>query len=59
MMVWQAELHQGKKSIILDAKKAEAREVIQRVIGKADVVLLNKMDNQLVTDPDPDPQPGP
>ena len=27
MMVWQAELHQGKKSIILDAKKPAAREV--------------------------------
>ena len=27
MMVWQAELHQGKRSIILDAKKPAAREV--------------------------------
>ena len=49
MMVWQAELHQGKHSIILDAKKIEAREVIQRAIKAADVVLLNKMDNQLVS----------
>ena len=49
MMVWQAELHQGKHSIILDAKKAEAREVIQRAIKAADVVLVNKMDNQLVS----------
>jgi len=49
MMVWQAELHQGKHSIILDAKKVEAREVIQRAIKAADVVLVNKMDNQLVS----------
>ena len=49
MMVWQAELHQGKKSIILDAKKPAAREVIRKAIEAADVVLLNKMDNQLVS----------
>ena len=44
----QAELHQGKRSIILDAKKPAAREVIRKAIEAADVVLLNKMDNQLV-----------
>ena len=49
MMVWQAELHQGKQSIILDAKKESAREVIKKAIESADVVLLNKMDNQLVS----------
>jgi crotonobetainyl-CoA:carnitine CoA-transferase CaiB-like acyl-CoA transferase len=48
MMVWQAELHQGKESIILDAKKPAARAVIRRAVEAADVVLLNKMDNQLV-----------
>ena len=48
MMVWQAELHQGKQSIILDAKKPAARDVIRRAVEAADVVLLNKMDNQLV-----------
>ena len=48
MMVWQAELHQGKKSIILDAKKLAARDVIRKAVEAADVVLLNKMDNQLV-----------
>ena len=48
MMVWQAELHQGKKSIILDAKKLAARDVIGKAVEAADVVLLNKMDNQLV-----------
>ena len=47
MMVWQAELHQGKRSIILDAKKPAAREVMRKAIEAADVVLLNKMDNQL------------
>jgi len=47
MMVWQAELHQGKKSIILDAKKEAGREVIAKMVKKADIVLLNKMDNQL------------
>ena len=49
MMVWQAELHQGKQSIILDAKKPAARDVIRKAIESADVVLLNKMDNQLVS----------
>ena len=49
MMVWQAELHQGKKSIILDAKKPAAREVIRKAVEAADVVLLNKMDSQLVS----------
>ena len=39
---------QGKKSIILDAKKPAAREVIRKAVEAADVVLLNKMDNQLV-----------
>jgi crotonobetainyl-CoA:carnitine CoA-transferase CaiB-like acyl-CoA transferase len=48
MMVWQAELHQGKQSIIIDGKKAEGKAIIQRMLEKADVVLLNKMDNQLV-----------
>jgi len=48
MMVWQAELHQGKRSIILDAKKPAARDVIRKAVEAADVVLLNKMDNQLV-----------
>lgn len=48
MMVWQAELHQGKKSIILDAKKPDAKKVITKMLQKADIVLLNKMDNQLV-----------
>jgi len=47
MMVWQAELHQGKKSIILDGHKEEAREVIRKIVAKADVVLINKMDDQL------------
>jgi len=49
MMVWQAELHQGKKSIILDAKKPGGRDVIKRAVERADVVLLNKMDNQLAS----------
>ena len=49
MMVWQAELHQGKQSIILDAKKPAARDVIRKAVESADVVLLNKMDNQLVS----------
>ena len=49
MMVWQAELHQGKQSIILDAKKPAARDVIRKAVESADVMLLNKMDNQLVS----------
>jgi crotonobetainyl-CoA:carnitine CoA-transferase CaiB-like acyl-CoA transferase len=39
---------QGKHSIILDAKKPAAREVIRKAVEAADVVLLNKMDDQLV-----------
>ena len=48
MMVWQAELHQGKKSIIIDSHKAEAHDIIRKVVARADIVLVNKMDSQLV-----------
>ncbi|CAE7241668.1 dddD [Symbiodinium sp. CCMP2592] len=47
MMVWQAELHQGKKSIIINHKKEGAQEIVRRLVARADIVLINKMDDQL------------
>eukprot|EP00927_Polykrikos_kofoidii_P066064 TRINITY_DN61725_c0_g1_i1.p1 TRINITY_DN61725_c0_g1~~TRINITY_DN61725_c0_g1_i1.p1 ORF type:complete len:805 (+),score=100.04 TRINITY_DN61725_c0_g1_i1:71-2416(+) len=47
MLVWQAEAHQGKKSIILNMKKPEGLSVMKRIVGRSDIVLFNKMDDQL------------
>ena len=45
-VAWSAEMAQGKKSIIVDTKTPEGREVWRRLVAEADIVHANKMDDQ-------------
>jgi crotonobetainyl-CoA:carnitine CoA-transferase CaiB-like acyl-CoA transferase len=44
--VWAAEAGAGKRSIILDASHPEGREVLERLLARADLVMINKGDAQ-------------
>jgi crotonobetainyl-CoA:carnitine CoA-transferase CaiB-like acyl-CoA transferase len=46
-VAWSAELAQGKKSIIIDTRTPEGREVWHRLVARTDLVAGNKMDDQL------------
>ena len=43
-VVWPAELSQGKRSILLDSRKENGREILRRLIARADLVVFNKLD---------------
>jgi crotonobetainyl-CoA:carnitine CoA-transferase CaiB-like acyl-CoA transferase len=43
-VVWPAETSQGKRSILLDFRQEEGREILRRLIAKADLVVFNKLD---------------
>lgn len=46
MVAWAAEHGAGKKSIILDMQSEEGKEIMNKMIGKADMVIANKQDAQ-------------
>jgi crotonobetainyl-CoA:carnitine CoA-transferase CaiB-like acyl-CoA transferase len=46
MTIWAAEAGSGKHSIVLDATTADGREVLERLLRRADVVVANKSDAQ-------------
>jgi crotonobetainyl-CoA:carnitine CoA-transferase CaiB-like acyl-CoA transferase len=43
-VVWPGELSQGKRSILLDFRQENGREVLRRLIARADLVVFNKLD---------------
>jgi crotonobetainyl-CoA:carnitine CoA-transferase CaiB-like acyl-CoA transferase len=47
VVAWSAELAAGKRSVILDPRTKEGREVLRRIAAKADLVLANKLDDQM------------
>jgi len=46
-VVWGAEANQGKKSLLADLHTLEGREILDRLVRKADIVLMNETDNGL------------
>lgn len=46
MVTWAAEHGVGKHSIILDMHTDEGKDIMNKLISKADMVLANKRDNQ-------------
>ena len=46
MTTWAAESGVGKRSIILDMKTDEGREIMNKIVAKADMVIANKLDAQ-------------
>ena len=48
MVAWQAEGNAGKKTIIIDFKSEEGKKISRDLIKRADIVLLNKADQQVV-----------
>jgi len=46
MTTWPGEHGVGKRSIILDTKTDEGREIMNRIVAKSDLVLANKLDAQ-------------
>ena len=44
-VVWGAEANQGKKSLLADLHTLEGREILERLVRKADIVLMNETDN--------------
>jgi crotonobetainyl-CoA:carnitine CoA-transferase CaiB-like acyl-CoA transferase len=46
LTIWGAEAGAGKKSVILDTKTPKGREILQRLIKKADFIVINKGDAQ-------------
>lgn len=47
MVAWQAEGNAGKKTIILDFKSKEGREIAYDLVKLSDIVLINKSDEQV------------
>jgi crotonobetainyl-CoA:carnitine CoA-transferase CaiB-like acyl-CoA transferase len=43
-VVWPGELSQGKRSILLDFRQENGREILRRLISRADLVVFNKLD---------------
>ena len=46
LTIWGAEAGAGKKSLILDTKSAAGKEVLHRLIKKANFIVINKGDAQ-------------
>jgi crotonobetainyl-CoA:carnitine CoA-transferase CaiB-like acyl-CoA transferase len=46
LTIWGAEAGAGKKSIILDTKTPKGKEILERLIKKADFIVINKGDAQ-------------
>ena len=46
LTIWGAEAGAGKKSIILDTKTPKGREILERLIKRADFIVINKGDAQ-------------
>jgi crotonobetainyl-CoA:carnitine CoA-transferase CaiB-like acyl-CoA transferase len=44
-VVWGAEANQGKKSLLADLHTLEGREILERLVSRADIVLMNETDN--------------
>lgn len=42
--LWPGELSQGKRSILLDLSRDEARSILHRLVAQSDVVVFNKLD---------------
>ena len=47
MIAYTSEHGVGKRSIILDASTPEGREIMNKIVAKADMILANKMDAQM------------
>ena len=47
MTTWAAEFGVGKRSIILDMKTDEGREIMNKIVANSDMVIANKLDAQL------------
>lgn len=47
MTTWAAETGVGKRSIILDMKTDEGKEIMNKIVVKADMIVANKLDAQL------------
>ena len=46
MTTWTAESGVGKRSIILDMKTDEGRDIMNRIVATADMIVANKLDAQ-------------
>jgi len=46
MTTWAAEAGVGKRTIILDMKKDEGREIMNKIVAKADMIVANKLTAQ-------------
>lgn len=46
MTIWGAEAGAGKKSVILDTRNAQGKEILQSLIKKAHFIVINKGDAQ-------------
>ena len=44
-VVWGAEANQGKKSLLADLHMPEGRKILERLVRRADIVLMNETDN--------------
>ena len=44
-VVWGAEANQGKKSLLADLHTLEGREILERLVSRADIVLMNETDS--------------
>jgi crotonobetainyl-CoA:carnitine CoA-transferase CaiB-like acyl-CoA transferase len=47
MIAYTSEAGVGKRSIILDISKHEGREIMNKIVAKADMILANKLDVQM------------
>jgi crotonobetainyl-CoA:carnitine CoA-transferase CaiB-like acyl-CoA transferase len=43
-VVWPGELSQGKRSILLNLRQENGREILRRLVAQADLVVFNKLD---------------
>ena len=48
MVTWAAEHGVGKHSIILDMHTDEGKDIMNKIVAKADMVMANKRDNQFI-----------
>lgn len=46
-VLWSGENSVGKRSIILERRKPDGLELIHQITGHADIVVVNKMDDQM------------
>jgi crotonobetainyl-CoA:carnitine CoA-transferase CaiB-like acyl-CoA transferase len=44
-IVWAGDVGQGKKSILVDLRTPAGREVLERLVAKADIVVMNATDS--------------